>query len=129
MAPINTAGDDFVVSLEKYAAIPKIIEEGVNSWLDVEGIEPKRKDTRFAFTFCVKIFHFKLFLFGDWIEAWVGIEKIGDEGKVKLRVSSYERRWGEEFATVESVGVLKNLLGTLKEVAGLEGAAAADVWG
>lgn len=128
MAPIDTSRNDFVVSLEKYAAVPKVVEEGINGWLDVEGVKPKRKDTCFAFAFCIKVFHFKLLFFCDRVEAWVGVEQIGDEGKVELRISSYERRWGKKFATIEPVGVLKNLLGTLKEITGLEGAAAADIW-
>lgn len=128
MAPINTTRDNFIVSLKEYATVPKVIEERIDRWLNIEGIKPKRKDTSFAFTFRIKIFHFKFLFFSDRIETWVGIEKIGDEGKIEFRVSSYERRWGEKLATIKSVGVLKNLLGSLEEVAGLEGAAAANVW-
>lgn len=129
MAPINTTRNDFVVSLEKYATVSKVIEEGMNGWLDVEGIEPKREDTGFSFTFCVKIFHFELFLFGDGVEPWMGVEQVGDKRKIKFGVPGYERCWGKKLATIEFVGVLKDLLGTLKEIAGLEGAAAANVWG
>ena len=128
MAPINATRDNFIVSLKEYAAVTKIIEERIDSWLNIEGIKPKRKDTSFAFTFRVKIFYFEFLFFRDRIEAWVGVEEIGDEGKVELRISGYERRWREEFTTIKSVSVLKNLLGALEEVAGLEGAAAANVW-
>lgn len=127
MAPIDTTRDNFIVSLEEYAAVTKVIEERIDGRLNIKGIKPKRKDASFAFTFCIKIFHFKFLFFRDRIEAWVSIEQIGDEGKVEFRVSSYERRWGEKFATIKSVGILKNLFGSLEEVAGLEGAAAANV--
>ncbi len=129
MTPIDTTRDDFVVSLEEYATVPKVVEERIYGWLDVERVKPKCEDAGFAFTFCVKVFYFELFLFGDGVEAWVGIEEVGDKGKIEFGVSSNERCWGEELATIESVGVLKDLLGTLKKIAGLEGAAAANVWG
>ena len=129
MAPIDASRDDFIVSLEEYAAVPKVIEEGVNGWLDIERVKPKREDTGFAFTLCVKVFYLELLLFSDGVEAWVGIEEVGDKGKVEFRVPSYKRCWGEKFATIESVGVLEDLFSTLKEIAGLEGAAAAYVWG
>ena len=74
MAPINTTRDNFIVSLKEYAAVTKIIEERIDCWLNIERIKPKSKDTSFAFTFCIKIFHFKFLFFGDRIEAWVGIE-------------------------------------------------------
>ena len=129
MAPIDTTRDDFIVSLEKYAAVTKVIKEGIDRWLDIERVEPKREDTGFAFAFGVKVFHFELLLFGDGVEAWVGIEEVGDKGEVEFGIPGYERCWGEKFATIKSVGVLEDLLGTLKEIAGLEWAAAAHVWG
>lgn len=74
MAPINATRDDFVVSLKEYATVTKVVEEGVNGWLDIERIQPERENTGFAFTLRVEIFHFELLLFGDGIEAWVSIK-------------------------------------------------------
>lgn len=93
MSPINASRDDFVVSLEEYAAVPKVIEERVDGWLDIERIKPKREDTGFAFTLCVKVFNYELLLFGDGVQARVGIEEVGNKGKVEFGVSGYERSW------------------------------------
>ena len=40
VAPIDAAGDDFVVGLEEDAAVAEVVEEGVDGRLDVEGVEP-----------------------------------------------------------------------------------------
>ena len=74
MAPVNATRDNFIVSLKEYAAVTKVIEERIDGRLNIEGIKPKRKDTSFAFTFCIKIFYFKFLFFSDRIKAWVGVE-------------------------------------------------------
>lgn len=58
----------------------------------------------------------------------MGVEEVGYEGEVKFRVSGDEGGGGEEFAAVEFVGVVENLLGSLMEIAGLEGRAATELW-
>ena len=127
--PVDAAGDDFIVGLQQDRAIAEIIEERVDGRLHVEGVEPEGKDAGFALAFGVEIFDFELLFFGDGVEAGVGVEKVGDEGEVEFRVAGDEGGWGEEFAAVEFVGVLENLFGALVEVAGLKGAAGAEVGG
>ena len=127
VAPVDAAWDDFVVGLEEDGAVAEVVEEGVDGRLDVEGVEPEGEDAGFALAFGVEVFHLELFFFGDRVEARVGVEKVGDEGEVEFRVAGYKGGGGKKFAAVESVGVLEDFFGSLEEVAGLEGRAAADV--
>jgi hypothetical protein len=58
----------------------------------------------------------------------VGVEEICDEGEIELWVTGDEGRGCEEFAAFEKVGVVEDLFGSLKEIAGLEWGSTADVW-
>ena len=128
MAPIYAAGNHFVVGLKENAAIAKIIEEGVDGRLDVQRVEPKSENTSFTLAFRIEVFDLEFLFFGNRVETRVSVEKISNEGEVKLWVSSYKGGWRKEFATVQSVSILKNLFGTLEKVSGLEGATAAEIW-
>lgn len=129
VAPVDGAGDDFIVGLEKDGAVREVVEERVDSRLDVEGIEPKGEDAGFAFAFGVKVFDLGFLLVGDGVEAWVGVEEVGDKGEVEFGVAGNEGGRGEKLATGELVGVLKDFFGALVEIAGLERGAGAEVRG
>lgn len=128
MAPVYAAGDYFVVGLEEDAAVAEIVEEGVYSWLDVQGVEPKGENTSFTLAFRVEVFDLEFLLFGNRVEAGMSIEKISNEGEVELGVSGYKGSRRKEFAAVQVVSILQNLFGTLEKVSSLEGAAAAKIW-
>ena len=55
------------------------------------------------------------------------IKEICDESEVEFWISGYKRGRRKKFTTVQPVGILKDFFGPLKEVAGLERGAAADV--
>ena len=93
MAPVDTAGYDFIVGLEEYGAVLEIVEQGVHGWLDIQGVEPKGEDAGFAFAFGVEVFDLLFFFFRDGVEAWVIVEEIGDEGEVEFGVASDEGGW------------------------------------
>ena len=93
MAPIDTTRYDFIVSLEENATISQIVEERVNSWLDIEGIEPEGEDTSFSLALCIEVFNLVFFFFGNGIEAGVGVEEVGNESEVEFGVSGDERGW------------------------------------
>lgn len=129
VAPIDRAGDNFVVGLEEDGAVGEIVEEGVDCRLDVEGVEPEGEDACFALAFCVEVFDLGFFFVGDGVEAGMSVEEVGDEGEVEFRVAGDEGLGGEEFAAGELVGVLEDLFGALEEVAVLERGAGAEVRG
>lgn len=87
MLPVDAAGDDFVVGLEEDIAVAEVVEQRVNGRFDVEGVEPKGKDTGLAFAFGVEVLDFEFFFFGDGVEAGVCVEEVGDEGEVEFRVA------------------------------------------
>ena len=60
----------------------------------------------FALAFSIKVFDLLLLLFSDRLKARVGVEQVGDECKVELRVTSHERSGRQELAALELVGVL-----------------------
>ncbi len=128
MAPVYAAWNHFVVGLEENVAIVEIVEEGVNSRLDVQRVEPKGENTSLTLAFRIEVFDLEFLFFGNRVEAGVSVEKISNKGEVEFGVSGYEGRWRKELAAVQSVGVLEDLFGTLEKVSGLEGAAAAEIW-
>lgn len=97
--------------------------------MDVEGVEPESEDTGFTLALSIKVLNLRLLFLGDRLKAGVGVEEVGDEGEIELGVAGNERFGSEELAALEFVGVVKDLLGALEEVAGLEGSAGADVGG
>jgi hypothetical protein len=113
--------------LQQHAAVLEVLEEGLHDGLDVERVEPEREDAGFALALGVEVFDVGFFLLRDRVQAWVRVEEVGDEGEVKLWVAGDERAGRKEFAAVEPVGVLQDLLGALEEVACLEWGAGADV--
>lgn len=127
MSPVDAAGHDFVVGLEENITVAEVVEERVDGRFDVEGVEPEGEDTGFALAFGVEVFDFELFFLGDGIEAWVGVEEVGDESEVEFRVAGDQGGRGKEFAAVEPFCVLENLLGSLQEVAGLERSSATGI--
>lgn len=129
VAPVDAAGDYFVVGLQEDGAVGEVVEEGVDGRLHVERVEPEGEDAGFTFALGVKVFDLSFFLLGDGVETRVGVEKVGDEGEVEFGVAGDERGGREEFAARELVGVLKDLFGPLVEVASLEGRAGAEVRG
>lgn len=80
--PVDGAGEDFVVGLQEDTAVAEVVEEGIHSGADVEGVEPEGENASFAFAFGVEVFDFEFFFFSDGVEAWVGVEEVGDEGEV-----------------------------------------------
>lgn len=119
MTPIDASFDDFIVRLEENGTVAEVVKQGIHGWLDIQRIKPKSKDTGFTLAFGVKIFDLLFLFLGDGIKSWMGIEEVGDKGKVEFWVTGYEGGWRKEFAAVESVGVLKDLFGSLEEIAGL----------
>ena len=106
MAPVYAAGEYFVVGLKENIAVAEIVEEGVNSGLDVQRVEPKGENTSFTLAFCIEVFDLEFLLFGNRVEAGVSVEKIGNEGEVEFGVSGYKGRWGKELAAVQVVSIL-----------------------
>ena len=106
MAPIHAAGNYFVVGLEENVAIAEIVEERVNSGLDVQRVEPKGENTSFTLAFRIEVFHLELLFFGNRVEAGMSIEKISNEGEVELGISGYKGRRGKELAAIQAVSIL-----------------------
>ena len=90
MTKIYASGNDFVVGLKEYTAITEIIIEGVDRWLDVERIKPKREYTSFALSFGVEVFNFEFLFFCNRVEARVCVEKVGNESKIEFGVACYK---------------------------------------
>ena len=128
MAPVYAAGDYFVVGLKEDAAVAEIIEEGVNSGLNVQRVEPKGENASFTLAFRIEVFDLEFLLFGNRVEAGVSVEKISNEGEVEFGISGYKGRRRKELAAVEAISILQYLFGTLEKVSDLEGAAAAEIW-
>ncbi len=57
------------------------------------------------------------------------VEQVCHKSEVKFGVSGDQGRGGQEFAAVETVGVVEDLFGAMEEVAGLEWRAGAGLWG
>ena len=100
MAEIDASRHDFVVSLQQDGPVTKVVEERVDRWLYVEGVEPEREDAGFALSFGVKVLDLQFFFFGDGVQTGVGVEKVGNEGEVEFWVASDEGSRGEEFAAI-----------------------------
>lgn len=90
MTEIDTTRNDFIVGLEKYATITKIVVEGVDRWLDIKRIQPKGKDTGFALAFSIEVLNFEFFFFSNRVKARVCVEEIGNESKIKFGVTGYK---------------------------------------
>ena len=118
--PVDAAGDDLVVGLQEDGAVAEVVEEGYDGGLDVQGVEPESEDAGFALAFGVEVFDLRFFFFGDGIEARVGVEKVGNKGEVELGVTGDKGCGGEEFTAFKFVGVVKNLLRSLKQIPGLK---------
>lgn len=125
VAPVDAAGDDFVVGLQQYRAILEVIKEGYDGWLDIEAVEPESEYPSFTLALRVEVFDFGFLFFRDGVQAGVVIEEIGDKGEVEFRIPCYKRGGCEELAArwVEAVGILQDLLGSLVKVRSLEWAA------
>ena len=63
MSPVDAAGDDFVVGLEEDRPVAQVVEEGIDGWLDVQGVEPECEDPGLSLAFCVEVFDFELLFF------------------------------------------------------------------
>ena len=126
MAPVDAAGDNFVVGLQEDSAVTEVVEQGVDGWSHIQGVEPQCEDTGFALPFSVKVLDLGFFFFRDGVQAGMRVEKIGDKGKVQFRVAGHQGGGGEEFAAFELVGVVQDFFGSLKEITGLQGRTAAE---
>lgn len=120
MAPVDAAGNDFVVGLEEDAAVSEVLEERIDGRLDVEGIKPKGKYSGFSLALGVEVLDFKLFLFGDRVESRMSIEKVGNESEVEFWITSDEGARRKEFAAVKSVSILEDFFCALMEIVGLK---------
>lgn len=127
MAPLYRARNDLVIGLEQNGTVTEVVEKGDDSGLDVQTVEPEGENTSLTLTFSIKVFNIGLFFFGNGIKTGVGVEQVGDKGKVELGVTSDEGFGGQEFATVELVGIVEDLFGALHEVAGLKRRTRANV--
>lgn len=113
--------------MEKDCAVAEIVEERNNGRLDVQTVEPKGEDTSLSLALGVKVVNVSLLFLGNGVETWVSVEEVGNKGKVELGVSGNKRCGGEELATFEFVGIVEDLLGSLKEILGLKRTTRADV--
>ena len=100
--------------------VPQVVEEGLHVGLHVQTVEPQREDAGFPLALGVKVLHLELLLFGDRIKCGVGVEQVGDEGKVELGVSGDERRGSQELSAAKAVGVVKHGLGPLEKILDLQ---------
>lgn len=126
VAPVDAAGEDFVVGLQEHGTVAEVVKEGVDGRLDIQRIKPEGEDAGLALAFGVEVFDLGFFFLGDGVEAGVGVEEVGDESEVEFWVAGDEGGWGEEFAAGEAVGVLEDEFGAVVEVVGLEGSTVAE---
>lgn len=57
----------------------------------------------------------------------MGVEQVGDKGKIELGVSGHERLWGQVLAAFDAIGIVEHHFGALHKVVLLEGGQAALV--
>lgn len=105
----------------------KVSEQIVHGRLDVKRVEPQSEHARLALSFSIKVLDAlcdnRRFL--ERLQAWVGVEQVGDKGQVQARVTRYERRWCEVLSASDTFCVVQNLLSATGEVCRLERSARA----
>jgi hypothetical protein len=97
----------------------EVLEQVVNARLNVETVEPKRKDASLALSLGIKVLNHRLLSFLQRLKTWVGVEEVGDKREVELGVSSDHGRRREVFAATDAFCILKHLLRALEDVASL----------
>lgn len=78
--------------------------------VNVQRVEPQSEDSCLTLSFRVKVLDLgRRFIFGERREAGMSVEKVGDEGKIELRITRTHRTGGQVFATADSIGIVQHL--------------------
>ncbi|KAI3476329.1 hypothetical protein L1887_62093 [Cichorium endivia] len=99
----------------------------VHARLDVEAVEPERKDARLALALGVKVLNLDGRRLVQRLETRPGVEEMRDEGEVELGVARDHGAGREVLAAADGVGALEHHLGTLHDVGLLQGCAVAQL--
>jgi hypothetical protein len=119
--PDDTAGNDLVEPLQEDTTVFEVFEQVVNTRIDIQTVQPEGEYSGFSFTLGVKVLDLGRRNVLERFETRVGVEEMSDKGQVQFGVSRDERVGSQESSTVDLIGVLQDLFGTLVQVRGLQG--------
>jgi len=97
---------------EKFGTDLQILEQVVDSRLDVQRVQPQGKDPSLPLSLRIEVLDLRRSLgFLERLQTRPGVEEMSDEGEVELGVSSDERGGSEVFSASDFVSVLEDLEG------------------